>query len=343
MGQSFLVAAHIKYLRAYNNFIKRVPANVNQLITEWQDPDALFDAYLQASGDGFVNIYPAHAAFTSEFINTAYGPHRLICPNEWYLPSKGRFTTYPASGATLRNSTSVEGLFSWTLQNGMPGQLVSISVSGGAFGPTTITTSNNGFGHEVTAMGAVGFTPGTYTLRYKANNEVYGPFEVTLIGPQTIYTGNINMSGASIEEARHATVISNTTMVVSATGNYVRIAGTNTMSRMANTDWQGGSIMKMYMEGQLTVNHAQTTVGANVPFMLEGNVNALLAAGSTLSVVYDDVSLAWVEIARANSAEPAPPTVPVAAVQADQETIYITHNLCFTRNTTFHPQPQNVG
>lgn len=183
-GHVWAAALILKALKNSTAFTNRVGSVAVHFVDAWNDPDVAFAEYLTASGDGWapVSPYPQSTASSNvESINYQWGQQRIIRPEEWYLPTKARFNLYSNTGLTaMKNSALPEGMLFIQLMNGPPNEALYVSIDGGAWTANVNTTNSTGCLVEGSALGTIGLPNGTYTLRYRCRDEVYGPFSITM-------------------------------------------------------------------------------------------------------------------------------------------------------------------
>jgi hypothetical protein len=80
-------------------------------------------------------------------------------------------------------------------------------------------------------------------------------------------------------------------------GTLFDITGTTSIDYITTTTWKKGSVIHLQFDSGITINHDTGTVPANTEaIFLDGSANAVLTAGSTLTLIFDDVY--WREISR---------------------------------------------
>ena len=80
-------------------------------------------------------------------------------------------------------------------------------------------------------------------------------------------------------------------------GTLFDITGTTNIDYITTTTWKKGTLICLQFDSALTVNHNTGSVPANTSaIFLNGSVNAVLTAGSTLTLIFDDVF--WKELGR---------------------------------------------
>ncbi len=80
-------------------------------------------------------------------------------------------------------------------------------------------------------------------------------------------------------------------------GTLFDITGTTSIDYITTTTWKKGSIIHLQFDSGITINHNTGSVPANTEaIFLDSSVNAVLTAGSTLTLIFDDVF--WRELGR---------------------------------------------
>lgn len=150
------------------------PYAITSQVAIWTDPDTLFTSFLSSAGGG---VYNTTYFVNSEAVAFQMNHARAIYPDTWFYPYKTEFSFSPSTVNFNPSSTIV-----YTARSGPPVQTLSISQNGGAFAATSPAnaTDNNGFLAAFTTGSALALAAGSYTLRYKLGNEIYGPFTLTV-------------------------------------------------------------------------------------------------------------------------------------------------------------------
>ena len=80
-------------------------------------------------------------------------------------------------------------------------------------------------------------------------------------------------------------------------GTLFDITGTTSIDYITTTTWKKGSIIHLQFDSGITINHNTGSVPANTEaIFLDGSANTVLTAGSTLTLIFDDVF--WRELGR---------------------------------------------
>jgi len=173
MGHHFVVAAFLEAFRQSTEVADYFGDMSDLAYAPWNDIDYVFDGYLSPSGDGYVA-----ASYDSQVhqVGKNAGLWNRVQPESWYLPSKAiariGATPVPADGYSVPF---------WQIQNGYPTQEVEVSVNGAAFASSGIST--DAYGCAVFPTSAGNFPAGSYELRYRVVNEIFGPFDFETTAP----------------------------------------------------------------------------------------------------------------------------------------------------------------
>ncbi len=80
-------------------------------------------------------------------------------------------------------------------------------------------------------------------------------------------------------------------------GTLFNITGTTSIDYITTTTWKKGSVIYLQFDSGITIDHDTGTVPVNTEALfLNGSVNAVLTAGSTLTLIFDNVY--WREVGR---------------------------------------------
>lgn len=182
--QQWQAASVYKQAKTLTAFTAKFPRLSNQIIADWQDPDAFFTHYLTSSGDGWVRAAGADVpGLNGGDMNRFWGDQTLFSPEEWYLPSKARVTTWPLPGGTLQNSSEWDGTFRLVVRGGPPTQLAYLSIDAAAWVSSGESTDTHGNFETTIRTGVFGLGTGSHTLRFKIGTESYGPYTYTISAP----------------------------------------------------------------------------------------------------------------------------------------------------------------
>lgn len=110
-------------------------------------------------------------------------------------------------------------------------------------------------------------------------------------------TVTITLTGR-LKQGQGIAVASANNLAVGTDGNRFQITGTTQINLLDNTNWTGGSIVRLHFQGAVTVAHNQAASGNFKPIMLAGAANFSATADDQLSVQYDTTASKWYEIGR---------------------------------------------
>lgn len=128
----------------------------------------IFDSMLTSVSGQYALITPNNNA---NHTIAQWGPWRAALPGSWLWPSKGAWN---ATSLTYQQGAP----YVWRITGGPPQHEILLSVNGGAFASTGANTNTRG---DYIWSGVLSYPVGTVqTLRFKVNNEIYGPFPITI-------------------------------------------------------------------------------------------------------------------------------------------------------------------
>lgn len=165
-----------KMLSGMSWFATMFPNYNTNTTSIWSDPDTLFTSFLTYSGAN--GVYTTNYQINSDFVAMETGPGRIIDPDSWMYPYKGKFWLSPTTGIFDASSA-----INYGMHGGKPVQPVLVSLDGAAFpaaSSTTLYTDASGYFNSSTSTVGLGIATGTHTLRYKVGNEIYGPYTLTI-------------------------------------------------------------------------------------------------------------------------------------------------------------------
>lgn len=150
----------------------------DQLIPEWENIDSIFNAYLTASGDGYIlNATPVSNTNAATIANLGHGPNLT----NYFMPYKAEFMLTPKS---LKNATTNDGQFQWHITGAKPNQQMELSINGAAFFDLTYADGSliktDSFGNAadisvisniITAFGLA--VPTTVTALFKCGDSIF--------------------------------------------------------------------------------------------------------------------------------------------------------------------------
>lgn len=126
----------------------------------------------------------------------------------------------------------------------------------------------------------------------------------TTQGFQISQANGLLATGLRFNAAQGTALASASTLTYTASGsnggNVFRVTGTTTINLFDANWWSPGAQVTLVFDGALTVKHGQTNSGTGDRFLLNGSVDFVTVAGSTLSVVLVSTPSggnAWREIA----------------------------------------------
>src|SRR3990167_8559322 len=107
-------------------------------------------------------------------------------------------------------------------------------------------------------------------------------------------TTGLQVVSARLQGAKGADVASGANITLGNDGNMFDITGITTITTIASTNWQAGSIIVLQFDGSLTVSHNVAGTGASI--LLAGAANFSATANDVLQLIYDGTT--WREVSR---------------------------------------------
>ena len=136
----------------------------------WSDPALVFTGALDDNSSEWVRKV---GDLGSEFVLRSAGLARRACPDTWYLPSKGVLNT-----STRTIPYNLTQAWSWWIHGGPANSPLQVSIDAGSW--TALSTSTDAIGCTQSFSNGRILPMGTYSLRYRAGNEVFGPVSLTI-------------------------------------------------------------------------------------------------------------------------------------------------------------------
>jgi len=99
----------------------------------------------------------------------------------------------------------------------------------------------------------------------------------------------IVMGSARLSKKQGADVTSANNLTLGSDGNTFEITGTTQVNLIANTNWQNGSEITLFLASGITVKHGQATSGSNITISLSGAADLVTAAETALTLVLSEV------------------------------------------------------
>jgi hypothetical protein len=97
------------------------------------------------------------------------------------------------------------------------------------------------------------------------------------------------INGGRLQQKQGADVTSANNLSLGADGNTFEITGTTQINLIANTNWQNGSEITLFLASGITVKHGQATSGSNITISLSGAADLVTAAETALTLVLSEV------------------------------------------------------
>lgn len=94
---------------------------------------------------------------------------------------------------------------------------------------------------------------------------------------------------------KHTAIASANNLAVPSGTGYVQITGAVQINLLADTNWKHGNPLRLKFNAGPTVKHNQAAAGANRPIYLRGLADRVMAAGSILTLIYDETDRVFYE------------------------------------------------
>lgn len=319
-GNSLFGGDVLKQLRANAAFSLIVPVIATQLtgnLFEGEDVEALFDDYLVASGDGYVDNTPG--VLNGEDVNSNWAINaRSIHTDNWFMDYKASFIL---DGSTVYSSVGPESYIEFLVDDSAPLSALTYSVDGVAFTSAGFTTDFRGRILGKLPLGLINLTNAAHTFRFKVGQAVFGPFTITtaanIVGNiQTTQVGNVGggeddlmtysipvgfgiptlgrtvyllQQGATANNANSKTVRS----YFGSTSIFALAMSTNVAAQWQSESWitNTGSSTQRFISKVLIQNSVSTWVGATFAgTKTENDFSTIIVKATGTATSNDDIT-----------------------------------------------------
>lgn len=290
-GAAMIAAGFVKQLRSVSEFTAIVQYLADQDIGgnshHWQDPDQEFSDYLTASGDGFVRAYPAPA--DGEAIRTAWGWGNSLNPDVWFHPYKSSVQMFFPDN--FYNSYLVDGLAQIVSNRADAGEIMYLSIDGGAWVASTTTTDSQGNCTAYFTIASFLLSNASHDFRVKIGTSSYGPFTKTITALENasahlayaMWDSQFKVAGSDATTTGQALVdvtgLVTGTLTVSAVYEFEAVLFVSTTAVATGTQY--GVNVTVAPTSIFANYQGPTTVAANVQSMLDSGTNANNIASGT--------------------------------------------------------------
>jgi lysophospholipase L1-like esterase len=230
-GQGLLAGDVLKQLRANAAFTAIVPIIATQLTGnqfEGEDVEALFDDYLVASGDAYVDNTPG--VLNGEDTNSAWGINaRSIHTDNWFMDYK---PSCVVNGSTFYNSNGPESLLAVFIDNAAPLAAMTYSIDGASFAASGYTTDFRGRILGQFPLALLALSNAAHTFRFKVGNVVFDPFTITMAAS---IIGNVNTTAVGNVGAGEDNLITFSVPagILAAAGRVIRVVQSGSFANTA--------------------------------------------------------------------------------------------------------------
>lgn len=209
------------------------------------------------------------------------------------------------TGITFNDLYRVGGPNTVALNDGGTGatSAVGARTNLGAAAATTVITAGAGLtgGGDLLADRTLAVGAGTGISVAADTVAVDQTFAPTWSGLHT-FNAAITMGNSRILQSQGANVAVSEDLTLGTNGNIFVVTGQGSISAIATTNWQDGSIISLIFTGTVTVKHNMSAgTAGTAPILLASSANFSGISGNTLTLVLSKVTstAAWREIARA--------------------------------------------
>jgi hypothetical protein len=115
-----------------------------------------------------------------------------------------------------------------------------------------------------------------------------------------LYNSSYILAGSRLQEKQGADVNSASTIALGS-GNSFELLGTTAVDLITGTGWQEGSLITLFANENVTINHGTATSGSNYTILLAGAGNFAMTANDSLTLRFSSTTaggVAWREVGR---------------------------------------------
>lgn len=229
VGHKLMHAAVRKFLQTNPAFRTLTPNLGTQGGGEYNDFDALFDGLLSNTGSEYA-LKPNPGVFILQNMRQ-FGPWSAELLDSWFYPSKGSVVS-----SNLQHNRSAPQV--WMIRGSKPNTIVQVTGNETSWLPTNLTTDSRGDAIECGSY--TGLPNGVYTLRYRVDDETYGPLSITVTGDESGGgTGDYaNKDGSNVSGTWPINITGTAPMAILQPGG-----GINTAISWGGTSWAPRKMM----------------------------------------------------------------------------------------------------
>lgn len=173
IGHKMMHGAVRKYLQGATAFRQLLPDLSDQGGGEFNDFDLVFNGLLQDNGTEYIT-----KSNPSTFVLHAmrqFGPWSAELCDSWFYPSKGSVVS-----SNLQHNRTAPQV--WMIRGSKPNAIVQVTGNETSWLPTNLVTDSRG--DTIECGSYAGLPNGNYTLRYRVDDEAYGPLTITVTGDE---------------------------------------------------------------------------------------------------------------------------------------------------------------
>lgn len=173
IGHKMMNGAVRKFLQSSTAFRNLLPDLSDQGGGEFNDFDLVFNGLLQDNGTEYIT--KSNPSMFVLHTMRQFGPWSAELCDSWFYPSKGSVV----SSGLLHNRTAPQV---WMIRGSKPNAIVQVTGNETSWLPTNLVTDSRG--DTIECGSYAGLPNGTYTLRYRVDDEAYGPLTITVTGDE---------------------------------------------------------------------------------------------------------------------------------------------------------------
>lgn len=173
IGHKMMHGAVRKFLQTNIAFRNLIPSLSDQGGGEFNDWQLVFNGLLQDNGTEYLTK-ATPAVFVMHTMRQ-FGPWSAELVDSWFYPSKGSVV----SSNLVHNRRAPQV---WMIRGSKPNTYVQVTGNETSWLATNLNTDSRGDAIECGSY--AGLPNGTYTLRYRVDDEAYGPLTITVSGEE---------------------------------------------------------------------------------------------------------------------------------------------------------------
>ena len=173
IGHKMMHGAVRKYLQTATAFKQLLPDLSDQGGGEFNDFDLVFNGLLQDNGTEYIT--KSNPSMFVLHTMRQFGPWSAELCDSWFYPSKGSVVS-----SNLQHNRTAPQV--WMIRGSKPNAIVQVTGNEASWLPTNLVTDSRG--DTIECGSYAGLPNGNYTLRYRVDDEAYGPLTITVTGDE---------------------------------------------------------------------------------------------------------------------------------------------------------------